>query len=90
MSSRSRLDYANPAAGARYDCIVLDHQALTGPREQVIEFCTHAAPIILVSSTPIEWLSGIVHDLVEKPVMGGAIANSVRRILAGEGRMRTK
>ncbi len=90
VSSRSRLDYANPASSSRFDCIVLDHQALTGSREEVIEFCTHAAPIILVSSKPIEWLSGIVQDLVEKPVMGGAIANSVRRILATGGRMATK
>lgn len=90
VTSRPRLDFSSPAASARFDCIVLDHQALTGPREQVLEFCANAAPIILVSSKPIEWLSGSVRDLVEKPVMGGAIANSVRRILASGDSMVTK
>lgn len=82
VTSRSRLDFAHPEASARFDCIVMDHQALTGPRQQMLEFCAGAAPIILVSSKPIDWLSGSVSELVEKPVMGGAIANSVRRVLA--------
>ena len=85
VTSRPRIDFASPASSARFDCIVLDHQALTGPREQVIDFCANAAPVILVASQPVEWLSGSVRDLVEKPVMGGAIANSVRRILASSG-----
>ena len=66
----------------------MDHQALSGPRQQVIDFCAHTAPLILVSSKPIEWLSGSVTELVEKPVMGGAIANSVRRILASRAASR--
>lgn len=90
VTSRSRLDFSSPATSSRFDCIVLDHQALTGPREQVIDFCANAAPIILVSSKPIEWLSGSVRDLVQKPVMGGAIANSVRRVLKSVSGAATK
>lgn len=82
VTSRSRIDFSTPAASSRFDCIVLDHQALAGPHEQVIDFCAKAAPVVLVSSKPIDWLSGSVKDLVEKPVMGGAIVSSVRRVLA--------
>jgi len=82
VTSRPGVDFASPATSAPFDCIVMDHQALSGPREQVIDFCAHTAPVILVSSKPIEWLTGSVKELVEKPLMGGAIANSVRRIMA--------
>jgi DNA-binding NtrC family response regulator len=82
VTSRAGVDFASPASSAPYDCIVMDHQALSGPREQVIDFFAQTAPVVLVSSKPIEWLSGSVKELIEKPVMGGAVANSVRRILA--------
>lgn len=91
VTSRPDVDFASPAAGVPFDCIVMDHQALSGPREQVIDFCAHTAPVILVASKPIDWLSGSVTEQVEKPLMGGTIANSVRRILASrEGSSRTQ
>lgn len=82
VTARPGIDFAVPAASSRFDCIVLDHQALIGPRQQVIDFCAKAAPVVLVSSKPIEWLAGSVKDTVEKPVMGGAVVRSVGRVLA--------
>ena len=90
VTSQSQVDFSSPAATSRFDCIVLDHQALDGPRENMIDFCAKAAPVVLVSSQPIEWLSGAIKDLVIKPVMGGAVVSSVRRVMALRSSMPTK
>ena len=90
VASRSRIDFAAPGASARFDCIVLDHQALAGPRDLIIAFCARAAPVVLVASKPIAWLSDWVSDTVEKPVKGGAITSSVKHVLASRTSVPTK
>lgn len=63
---------------ARFDCTVLDQAAAAGPATDVVHFCAMARPVILLSDTSLPWLSNWVTGVVEKPMLGQALATAVR------------
>ena len=78
-----RLDLPDHAwiASQRFDATVLDQKALTGADYASIAFCVKAYPVILLAARPHPWLVGWVADVIETPVIGNALSQSVQNAL---------
>ena len=69
-----------------YDCTVLDHRATSGSANDVLEFCRHARPVVLLAGTPLPWLDGHVFRVVQKPLLGEPLSRAVRDALTSSGK----
>ncbi|MHB1103337.1 MAG: hypothetical protein ACYC0C_11315 [Devosia sp.] len=79
ITAKPDLEAALSLRDAHFDCTVLDQAAAAGPAMDVIHFCGVARPVILLSNTSLPWLSNWVAGVVEKPMLGQALAAAVRR-----------
>jgi hypothetical protein len=79
--SRSRIDFSNPAAEFSIRLHSPDHKHWPARRNSyrfLHQGCAGRPGLEQTDRVAV----GSVKDLVEKPVMGGAIVSSVRRVLA--------
>jgi DNA-binding response OmpR family regulator len=65
----------------RFDCAILDHQAIAPPHEDVLEFCREARPLILLSGSAHPWLAEGVFQVVQKPLLGKPLLAAVEDAL---------
>lgn len=78
--TRPRIDFPGSASD-RFSCTVLDHKAIVGPTDRIIEFCQQAGPVVLLTYRPISWLDFHVSSSVQKPLFGSDLAVAVRRAI---------
>lgn len=77
VTARAEIDIAAMPADRQYDCTVIDHAAVL-QSAYVIAFCERARPVILLSNSPMAWLSEYVAVTVELPVPGGALSAAIQ------------
>ena len=65
----------------RYACVILDHRAVAAPTDDVLSFCKRASPIVLLTGVPLPWLSRLVFQVVQKPLLGEPLSRAVREAL---------
>lgn len=62
----------------RFDCTVLDQNALGGEAYESIAFCIKAHPVVLMAARPHPWLVEWVSQVVETPSADNALTTAVR------------
>src|SRR5262245_22259416 len=62
----------------RFDCTVLQQDALTGEAYEAVAFCIKAHPVVLIAARPHPWLIEWVSQVVDLPVLGNAVTDAVR------------
>lgn len=81
VSSAAQIP-AGPVPGdVTYDCTIVDQKALIGPPEDIVQFCSKAGPVVLLSETPVPWLSQWVVEVVDKPTLGSSLSRAVKHAL---------
>lgn len=68
----------------RFDCTVVDQKALIGPDYESIAFCIKAHPVVLVTAKPHPWLVEWVAEVVDMPIIAGAVGMAVRHATSAE------
>lgn len=61
-----------------FSCTILDQKALTGEPYETIAFCIKAAPVVLLTDSPVGWISEWTRAVIELPVVGDALVDAVR------------
>lgn len=62
----------------RFDCTVVDQKALAGPDYECIAFCIKAHPVVLVAANPHPWLVEWVNEIVDMPMVAGALCVAIK------------
>lgn len=62
----------------RFDCTVLDQNALDGEAYESIAFCIKAHPVVLMAARPHSWLAEWVSQVVVTPSADNALVTAVR------------
>lgn len=73
-------------AGDGFDCTIIDEQALQGNPAEISEFCDSAYPVLLLSYRPVTWLTGIVAQVLDKPLRGNEVIEAVRELIVSKPR----
>jgi len=77
VTARAELDVASMPADGPYDCAVIDHASVLQSAD-AMAFCARSRPVILLSNSPMAWLSEWVAVTVELPVPGGALSAAIQ------------
>lgn len=72
-------------ASRGYDCVVLDHRAAVGARDDVLSFCRSSRPVLLLAGAAQPWLSREVFEVVPTPLSGDALSDAVRSAVLATG-----
>ncbi|MBK8085741.1 MAG: hypothetical protein IPK28_19025 [Devosia sp.] len=78
VTERADVPTVDWAEKNRFDCTVLDQKAVKGEAFESIAFCITAAPVVLLASRPLRWLTDWVAETVETPVIDNALLVAVR------------
>jgi DNA-binding response OmpR family regulator len=68
-----------------YACVVVDHQAATGPAADVAAFCRRAQPLIVLAGRDSPWLSRHAFRTVRKPLLGNDLIEAVHAAVGAGG-----
>jgi hypothetical protein len=79
VAAREQVPNLSWVTAQRFDCTVLDQQALMGEPYESIAFCIKAHPVVLLAARPLSWLVEWVSQVVDMPVAGNAISTAVRQ-----------
>lgn len=90
VSTRASVPTQAELVADAADCVVLDETAFEHDMLQLIRFCAMAPLVVLLADKPTTAMGSLVVEIVEKPLRGGAVANSVRRALRKTIRLDTK
>ncbi|WP_292899466.1 DNA-binding response regulator [Nitratireductor sp.] len=67
------------------DCMVVDHEVLTGAGLAVARLAAEGDPVVLLADTLDEMPQAEHVRTIEKPLLGSAVVNAVRTLLEGAG-----
>lgn len=78
VTDRADIPSAAWTEANRFDCTVLDQKAVRDEAFEAIAFCIKAAPVVLLASRPLQWLTEWVAELVETPAIDNTLLIAVR------------